>query len=192
MAPNPPPALRAIVPGLLLIASLSCGARPEPSREAPQMAPPHELGYQLEELLDALSPERWREVEERVGETGAQERILLADDMWAINLTSDHWTTATPAAVVVENDSDQELRPLLALVTYAPPEVRPPVVLHDGSERRVFELDPPRQQVELAPVPAGSSRMYLLGTEGTWQPGSQDRRQLGVRIVVQEQVPERF
>lgn len=174
-----PGALRLLAPCLLLTASLSCS----PPLEEEERVPIHGLGLELLDLLETPSEARWQEVQSRVAGIPPEERRPISASAWAVNLTPDHWTTRTPGALVVENDSDHELLPELHLVTYAPPDVRPRVVLHDGSERHIFELEPTEQLVELAPVPPRSSRMYLVGTFGTWQPGPQDRRHLGVQIL---------
>jgi len=105
----------------------------------------------------------------------------------AVGLTGDHWTTdAGPAAVVVNNEGDEELLLDIKLECHAGADDLPlVVVVDDGQERtEVWFKEAGVRTVSLPPMEAGERRLVAVETDHTWSPGTQeDQRQLGVRLT---------
>ena len=112
---------------------------------------------------------------------GATESRRLAETVWAAGLTWDLWTTGVrPAAVVVENRGDAPLQPRLT-VDGGPGRTLPlAVYVEDGDRVTEHSIrEPGGTELELAAVPPGESRLFVVWSEESWRSG---RRELGVRL----------
>jgi hypothetical protein len=193
--PARPAVLRALAPhGLVLLLAAApltlTACREQPVKEvepasAAGAATAQNLPQMMESLLQRPDPALRRRVLERVQAMPSGEKVQLdGARMVAIGLTPDFWTTdGNPAAVVVRNDTGAPLAPRLQLATYSPGEI-PVTVIDDGEQKREFRF--PRTGVypyDLPPVPPGETRLYIVDTDRTWEPGPPDTRKLGVQIL---------
>jgi hypothetical protein len=176
--------------GLVTVGLAGCGKKEEKPAPAAQRNGQEARGRQsLPEAMAGLvanpSAERRAKLVERIAGLAANETTPLGDKMVAVGLSPDFWTVdGKPAGVLVRNDGDQPLTPVIELGCYAPGGEAPKVSIDDGEGKIEFVFDPNgvRQQ-ELSPVPPKSSRLYIVTTDRTWQAGAPDNRKLGVQIL---------
>ncbi len=151
----------------------------------PPPAAPRTLGERIAELAAERDPgARMRLFDEIVrAESLAERPIDGRMTAWAV--TWDHWTYgSSPALLTVTNSTRDELVPRLALATWAPRDAYPITVsVVDGGRDRSYTLAAAGTvEIALAPVPAGSSRVYVVRSDKGWRPGGADDRVLGVQL----------
>jgi len=142
----------------------------------------------LETLLEKPDPDKRAKLTDEIARESFSGKIrLLGNQIVATGLSLDHWTEdGVPAGVIYTNYEDREVSPELLFTCHAPADDLP-LTLHieDGKRRRryVFKQDGYRQ-ITLPPVSPHSKRLYIIYTDKTWSPGSDDPRKLGVCIDI--------
>ena len=120
-----------------------------------------------------------------LGSASIRLRQLQGDRLRAVALRSGGWTYGTrPAGLVVMNSTDSPRGQEIELTVLAPVGSYPiEVSVDDGGqvETIVFERRGTRL-VALRPVPPRSSRLVTVWSDKAWVHGSDDTRELGVRI----------
>ena len=121
-----------------------------------------------------------------------EERMTLEDErVQAVGLSGDQWTlNGEPAGLAIENPAeDRDLVLDLNLTCHASPDELPiTAVVDDGEEKKEYRFqEAGSRMVTLAPVPAGTKRLFIVSTDKTWSPGTEtDDRVLGVRVGVED------
>lgn len=135
--------------------------------------------------LTADGQERMRLFGELVRDESLVERRIDGERLIARVVTWDHWTYGEhPALLVVDNKAPRQLVPRLALATWAEADVYPITVsVEDGEGGYDHVLESPGvREIELARVPANSTRLYVIRSNKAWSPGTKDQRLLGVQL----------
>lgn len=142
-------------------------------------------------LLQALQQQPHKELRARLAERLALEPVvgkteLLGHRVVALGLTPDGWTVGRrTAAVVISNEEDAPLKPMLVLACR--PDLDPVMsvtVEHgQGSTQHSFARRG-QQLISLEPVPPYSRRLYRITASRAWKPGPHDQRPLGVRVGI--------
>ena len=113
-------------------------------------------------------------------------RHLQGDQLRAVALSRDGWTDGVrPAGLIVKNlDESPRVQELMLAVHAEASEYPIRVFVDDGEQVETVRFDQSEtRKIELRPVLPQSSRLFIIWSEKAWSPGSNDRRQLGVRIL---------
>ena len=111
---------------------------------------------------------------------------LLGHEVVGVGLSPDKWTqNGEPAGILVTNKSKKAVTHTMDLSCGAPPKKFPiTVTVDDGKHKqKVVIKEISNQTVKLPPVAAGAKKLFIIHSDKTWTPGTQDRRILGVRIM---------
>ena len=111
---------------------------------------------------------------------------MLGDVVVAVGLSGDRWTVGgQPAGIAVNNWSNRPLPLELKVGCGAYKKEYLPItaIIEDGKtkQEKVFN-HPGETPVTLPPVPPRSKRLFIVTTDKTWNPGTHDKRWLGVNI----------
>ena len=103
-----------------------------------------------------------------------------------VALTPAGWTTDQgPGALCVNNPGKQPYTPTFTLSCNAPESVLPITAVFDDGKRKIKHVF--RKQghkiVTLPPAAPGEQVLYLVTTDKTWDPGTDRKEKLGVRIT---------
>lgn len=149
------------------------------------------LQLDLAALLKKADPKKRAALAQRIATKAMLRKLeLLGDQVVAIGLQSDRWTTELkPAAVVFTNGDAGAFTPELELGCDARPKYLPvTVTIDDGQKKRrvVFERAG-YQRVRLSAVPPQGRKMFIITTDKVWVPGGRDSRFLGVKVGISHQ-----
>ena len=144
-----------------------------------------EIEEALLSLNRALEPKLWVEVRGAIQNSlDLHRRRRLGTESQGFGLHFDAWTRGTaPAALVVSNDGDTQLRVHLRL-TCATPNDGLPQAVQVVARNRTLDISFPkrgRRDIRLPPVAPGKTRMYLLTTDREWR-AQQTGRRLGIHV----------
>ena len=112
---------------------------------------------------------------------------LLGKSVVGVGLSPDKWTqNGEPAGLLVHNTGKTAVSHTIDLSCGAPPKKFPiTVTLDDGKHKqKVVIKEISNQTVKLPSVAAGAKKLFIIHSDKTWTPGTQDRRILGVRVMV--------
>ena len=112
---------------------------------------------------------------------------LLGKTVVGVGLSPDKWTqNGEPAGLMVHNTGKTAVSHIIDLSCGAPPKKFPiTVTIDDGSHKQKVVLkEISNQTVKLPEVAAGKKKLFVIHSDKTWTPGTQDRRVLGVRVMV--------
>ena len=141
----------------------------------------------LRSLLVKPNPARRAKLLETVLKLKVDRLPMLGNVVVAVGLSGDRWTVGGgPAGIAVNNWSNRALPLELKVGCGAYKKEYLPItaIINDGktTQKKVFN-HPGESPVTLPPVPPRSKRLFIVTTDKTWNPGTHDKRWLGVNIT---------
>jgi len=115
-------------------------------------------------------------------------RVIAGSTITAVGLTPDSWTVdGKPAYLLIQGLPDKPLVQTLWLACYADLKTLPlTATIDSGVSKHTHTFNKPgRARIRLPEIPPGGRTRFIIKTDKSWVPkGSEDKRRLGVRILV--------
>ncbi len=161
-----------------------------PGKAAPMKPPPvmkQPFTDQLRALLKKDDAKKRTSLITAIGRAPKNFRVpLLGEGIAGVGLSPDKWTqNGEPAGILITNTGKKAAAHTMEISCGAPPKKFPiTITVDDGKHKQKVVLkEIGFKTIKLSPVAAGSKKLFIITTDKTWTPGTQDRRVLGVRIL---------